>query len=79
LLFHLTLQNAAAAFDLQRASWRYFGSAAVAFGSKALRQVSLETHHTWGAIGYADEHEAPRHFRRIQRNIIAQQGLGSPR
>ena len=27
--------------------------------------MSLETHHTFGAIGYSEEHEAPRHFRRV--------------
>jgi alkylation response protein AidB-like acyl-CoA dehydrogenase len=75
----LTLQNAAASYDLQQADWRYFGSAAVAFGGTALRQTSLETHHTWGAIGYADEHEAPRHFRRIHNDVVRFGGVSQAR
>jgi 3-oxo-4-pregnene-20-carboxyl-CoA dehydrogenase beta subunit len=35
-----------------------------------LRQVSLEIHHTFGAIGYSEEHEAPRHFRRIHGDLV---------
>jgi alkylation response protein AidB-like acyl-CoA dehydrogenase len=66
----LTLQNAAASFDFGLPQWRYFASAAVAFGDQSLRQVSLETHHAFGAIGYAEEHEAPRHFRRVHLDTI---------
>lgn len=75
----LTLQNATAAFDLRQADWRYFGAAAVAFGSTTLRQVSLETHHTWGAIGYAEEHEAPQHFRRIHNDVVRFGGASQAR
>ena len=60
----LTLQNAAANHDLGIPDWRYFASVAFAFANGALRQVSLETQHAFGAIGYAEEHQAPRHFRR---------------
>ncbi len=31
----------------------------------SLRQVSLETQHAFGAVGYSEEHEAPRHFRQV--------------
>ena len=66
----LTIANAAAAFDRGSDDWRYFAAAAFAFGSGALRQVSLETHHALGAIGYAEEHEAPRHFRRVHLDTV---------
>lgn len=75
----LTLQHAAEAFDFGLADWRYFASAAVAFGGQQLRQVSLETHHTFGAIGYAEEHEAPRHFRQVHRDTLALGGAGLAR
>ena len=75
----LTLQHAAQAFDLGAAQWRYFASAAVAFASGALRQVSLETHHAFGAIGYAEEHEAPRHFRRVHLDTLALGGAAQAR
>ncbi len=71
----LTLHNAAAQYDQGAADWRYFASAAIAFGGPALRQVSLETHHAFGAIGYAEEHEAPRHFRRVHLDTLAMGGV----
>lgn len=71
----LTLANAAAQYDASAAHWRYFASAACAFGSPALRRVSLETHHAFGAIGYAEEHEAPRHFRRVHLDTLAMGGV----
>ena len=60
----LTVEHAAESFDFRVADWRYFAQAAIAFGGPALRETALETQHAFGAIGYAEEHEAPRHFRR---------------
>jgi alkylation response protein AidB-like acyl-CoA dehydrogenase len=59
--------------------WPYFSAAAVAFGGTALRQVSLETHHAFGAIGYAEEHEAPRHFRRVHLDLLPLGGAARAR
>ncbi|MEO6743711.1 MAG: acyl-CoA dehydrogenase [Caldimonas sp.] len=67
----LTLEHAAQSFDLGAVAWRYLAAAAVAFGGPALRRVSLETHHAFGAIGYAEEHEAPRHFKRAHLDALA--------
>jgi alkylation response protein AidB-like acyl-CoA dehydrogenase len=67
----LTLDHAAHLHDRGDAIWRYFADAAVAFGVEALRQVSLETQHTFGAIGYAEEHEAPLHFKRVHLDTVA--------
>ncbi len=75
----LTIENAAESFDLGSPAWRYFAAAAVAFSGPALRQVSLETHHAFGAIGYAEEHEAPRHFRRSHLDAIAYGGAAAAR
>jgi alkylation response protein AidB-like acyl-CoA dehydrogenase len=66
-----TLENAATNYDRGEEHWRYFANAALAYGGAALRQTSLETHHTFGAIGYAEEHEAPRHFRRVHADTLA--------
>lgn len=66
----LTLDNAAASRDRGGSDWRYYASAALAFSGPALRQVSLETHHVFAAIGYAEEHEAPRHFRRTHGDLV---------
>ena len=75
----LTLEHAAQSFDLGAAAWRYFAAAAVAFGGPALRRVSLETHHAFGAIGYAEEHEAPRHFKRAHLDAVAFGGAAAAR
>ena len=65
----LALDTAAAARDDGNPDWRVFASSAVAFAGPALRTVSIETHRALGAIGYAEEHEAPRHFRRVHADL----------
>jgi alkylation response protein AidB-like acyl-CoA dehydrogenase len=75
----LTLGHAARAFDLGESNWRYFSSAAIAFGGGALRQTLLETHHAFGAIGYAEDHEAPRHFKRVHVDCVALGGAARAR
>ena len=75
----VALEHAGEAFDLGAASWRYFAAAAVAFGGPALRRASLETQHAFGAVGYAEEHEAPRHFRRIHLDALAFGGAPAAR
>ncbi|MCP3465544.1 acyl-CoA dehydrogenase [Bradyrhizobium sp. CCGUVB23] len=66
----LIVDHAARLHDIDDRDWRYFANSAVAFASDALRRVSLETHHAFGAIGYADEHEAPLHFKRVHLDTI---------
>ncbi|WP_407146712.1 acyl-CoA dehydrogenase [Bradyrhizobium sp. ORS 86] len=66
----LIIDHAARLHDRDDREWRYFANAAVAFASDALRRVSLETHHAFGAIGYADEHESPLHFKRVHLDTI---------
>ncbi|MEX2034862.1 MAG: acyl-CoA dehydrogenase family protein, partial [Xanthobacteraceae bacterium] len=65
----LALDTAAGARDNDNPDWRVFASSAVAFAGPALRTVSIETHRALGAIGYAEEHEAPRHFRRVHADL----------
>jgi alkylation response protein AidB-like acyl-CoA dehydrogenase len=65
----LALDTAAEAWDNGNPDWRIFASSAVAFAGPALRTVSIETHRALGAIGYAEEHEAPRHFRRVHADL----------
>jgi alkylation response protein AidB-like acyl-CoA dehydrogenase len=65
----LTLEAAAAARDDDNPDWRVFAASALAFAGPALRAVSIETHRALGAIGYAEEHEAPRHFRRVHADL----------
>jgi 3-oxo-4-pregnene-20-carboxyl-CoA dehydrogenase beta subunit len=65
----LTLDGAATAYDRGAAEWRVFAAASLAFAGPMLRQVALEAHHAMGAIGYAEEHELPRHFRRVHADL----------
>jgi alkylation response protein AidB-like acyl-CoA dehydrogenase len=65
----MTLESAAAARDAGNPDWRTFASAAIAFAGPALRAVMVEAHRALGAIGYAEEHEAPRHFRRVHADL----------
>lgn len=66
----LLLSSAGAAHDRGDDAWRVLTDAALAFSGPALRQVALDVHHILGAIGYAEEHEAPRHFRRIHADLL---------
>lgn len=75
----LTLDHAAYLHDRNDRNWRYFADSAIAFAGDALRRVSLETQHTFGAIGYAEEHEAPRHFKRVHLDTIALGGASHAR
>jgi alkylation response protein AidB-like acyl-CoA dehydrogenase len=75
----LTLDHAAHLHDCEDSHWRYFVNAAVAFGCDALRRVCLETQHTLGAIGYAEEHQAPGHFKRVHLDAVALGGATEAR
>lgn len=66
----LALDSAAEAHDQGNPEWHVFASAAIAYAGPALRNVSIETHRALGAIGYAEEHEAPRHFRRVHSDLV---------
>lgn len=70
----LSLDNAASHYDRGIAHWHTFASAACAFGNTALRRVSLQTHHAFGAVAYADIHEAPRHFKRVHLDVLRHGG-----
>ena len=65
----LVLDGAAGAYDRGAADWRVFAAAGLAYAGPGLRQVALEAHHAMGAIGYAEEHELPRHFRRVHADL----------
>jgi len=70
----LSVNNAASHYDRGIDHWRTFAAAAFAYSNMTLRQVSLETHHYFGAIGYAEDHEAPRHFKRVHLDIVRHGG-----
>jgi 3-oxo-4-pregnene-20-carboxyl-CoA dehydrogenase beta subunit len=75
----LALDSAAAARDRGDAEWSVFASAALAFAGPALREVAIQTHRALGAIGYAEEHEAPRHFRRVHADLARFGGVSRVR
>jgi alkylation response protein AidB-like acyl-CoA dehydrogenase len=75
----LTLDHAAHLHDRGDPNWRYFADTATAYAGDALRRVALETQHTFGAVGYAEEHEAPRHFKRVHLDTVALGGAADAR
>lgn len=66
----LQLRAAARAFDNRNPQWPNLVAAAVAFASPSLRRVALETQHAFGAIGFAEEHQAPALFRRVHGDCV---------
>ena len=75
----LALLRAAAAFDSGGADWLYAAGTAFAIASPALRQVCLETHHAFGGVSFWEEHEMPRHFRRIHADLVRCGGVHGAR
>jgi alkylation response protein AidB-like acyl-CoA dehydrogenase len=75
----LIVDHAAELHDRGGPHWQYFADCAASFSGRALRRVSLETQHTFGAIGYAEEHEAPLHFKRAHLDTIALGGVAHAR
>src|SRR4029078_13486107 len=65
----LSLEAAADARDNDNPDWPVFAAPSLAFAGPALPAVSIEPHRALGAIGYAEEHEAPRHFRRVHADL----------
>ena len=75
----LALLRAAASFDRADADWLYAAGAAFAIASPALRQVCLETHQAFGGVSFGEEHEMPRHFRRIHADLVRCGGVHGAR
>ncbi|RJG00664.1 acyl-CoA dehydrogenase [Noviherbaspirillum sedimenti] len=48
---------------------------AQAYAGPAMRRVTLEAHHVFAGVGYFEEHEAPRHLRRVHADMVALGGL----
>jgi alkylation response protein AidB-like acyl-CoA dehydrogenase len=70
----LTARHAAQQYDQGSPQWAVFADAAAVLAAEQLRQVSLQTQHAFGAIGYSEEHEAPRHFRRVHLDVLRHAG-----
>lgn len=66
----LAVASGASEYDRRQPEWRVQVAAACVHAHANLRQVSLETQHAFGAIGYAEEHEAPRHFKRVHQDVL---------
>ena len=75
----LLLLRAAVAWDMGDPLWRYATTSAVAFASPALRKSCLEIHHACGGIGFWEDHEMPRHFRRIHADLLRFGGVHGAR
>ena len=70
----LTQDMAARAYDAAQPDWPFRVETAIAATDPALRQCALEVLHTFGAIGYSEQHSATRHFRRIHIDLARANG-----
>ncbi len=70
----LTARHAAQQHDQGSPQWPVFAAAAAVLAAEQLRQASLQIQHAFGAIGYSEEHEAPRHFRRVHLDVLRHGG-----
>ena len=75
----LAIDRAAATFDRSGADWSYAAGVAISVASPALRQAVLETHHAFGGVSFWEEHEMPRHFRRVHADLARCGGVHAAR
>jgi alkylation response protein AidB-like acyl-CoA dehydrogenase len=75
----LLLNRTATAYDNHDPHWGAAATAACAFANPALRQTILESQHALGGISYMEEHEAPRHFRRVHADLLRFGGVHAAR
>jgi alkylation response protein AidB-like acyl-CoA dehydrogenase len=75
----LLLARSAKAYDTSDLSWQYVANATCAFANPALRQTILECMHALGGISYMEEHEVPRHFRRVHADLFRFGGVHAVR
>lgn len=57
----------------------YAASVASALAGQTLRQVCLQLHHGFGGVSFWEEHEMPRHFRRIHGDLVRLGGVHAAR
>ncbi len=75
----LLLTRTANAYDASDPNWQYIANTTCAFANPALRQTVLECMHALGGISYMEEHEVPRHFRRIHADLLRFGGVRAAR
>ncbi|MFT3820798.1 MAG: acyl-CoA dehydrogenase [Rubrivivax sp.] len=75
----LTARHAAQQHDQGSPQWTVFADAAAVLAGEPLRQAALQIQHAFGAIGYSEEHEAPRHFRRVHLDALRHGGARAAR
>lgn len=57
----------------------YAAAVASANAGQAMRQVAMEIHHGFGGVSFWEEHEMPRHFRRIHGDLTRLGGVHAAR
>ena len=66
--------RAASEFDAGSEDWRFHAACACAYSMRALRSAALEVQHIFGAVGFMEDHEMPRLFRRIHADTVRYRG-----
>lgn len=68
-------RRSATAFDAAEPEWRRHTALACAYSMRALPKGALEAQHGFGAVGFMEEHDMPRWFRRIQADCVRHGGV----
>jgi alkylation response protein AidB-like acyl-CoA dehydrogenase len=66
--------RAASEFDAGSEDWKFHAACACAYSMRALRSAALEVQHIFGAVGFMEDHEMPRLFRRIHADTVRYRG-----
>jgi alkylation response protein AidB-like acyl-CoA dehydrogenase len=75
----LALLRAGASNYGPSAEGRYPAAIAVACAARTLRDAVLEIHHGFGGVSFWEEHEMPRHFRRVHGDLVRLGGVHEAR
>jgi alkylation response protein AidB-like acyl-CoA dehydrogenase len=75
----LALLRAGASGYAPSVEGRYPAAIAVACAARTLRDAVLEIHHGFGGVSFWDDHEMPRHFRRVHGDLVRLGGVHEAR
>jgi alkylation response protein AidB-like acyl-CoA dehydrogenase len=75
----LALLRAGASGYAPSVEGRYPAAVAVACAARTLRDAVLEIHHGFGGVSFWDDHEMPRHFKRVHGDLVRLGGVHAAR
>ncbi|SNR59814.1 acyl-CoA dehydrogenase [Actinomadura mexicana] len=74
----LLVEDTMRRYDARSPDWAFSAELAVSHAAAAAPLVQVGAHHTLGATGYYEEHDAPWLFRRVHADIVRLQAYAPP-